>query len=93
MTGRWSPNCLPNGTWEVIEENGTAYHTVVRGVTRDQARAIAVLHNMRMAAAGASSADTASGYTYSVTVEYRDETGVRWTGPLDDWYTWMAHRR
>ncbi len=45
MTGKWSPHCLPNGVWEVLEVTETSYRTIVRSVTREQAKAIAEEHN------------------------------------------------
>lgn len=42
---KWEANLLPNQVWEVIERTEFAYRTIVRGITRDQAHAIADEHN------------------------------------------------
>lgn len=53
MTGKWSPHCLPNGVWEVLEVTETSYRTIVRSVTREQAKTIAEEHNKMYAEKGA----------------------------------------
>lgn len=49
MRNGWRADRLPNGVWEVVEvvvnDESFSYHTIARGITREQAQVLASKHN------------------------------------------------